>query len=164
MNMIARIYAAFFLISYCGPTAFAQDTVELRDGVANAHSQNTKGNPVSVVVRAAAPTADFPFRQGYRWGAETSRPESIVTAIEIGVGPNTVFVPLSSYADLANPRSISLQGKGPAYRLSISGGDASVAYEAVLTFTKSYVTRRRVMNSSFPDSAWEESRYSYTTR
>src|SRR5712691_6916897 len=131
-----RICVTFILVFLIAGTATSEDRVNLRDGVASTVKQDKKGNRVSVVIRAAVPSPSFPPYGGYRWGSEMRRPESIVTALEISVGKDTVFVPLSAYSDLTNPQSILLETEGRSYRVSILGGDASVAYEAVVVFTK----------------------------
>ena len=142
----------------------AQERVEIKEGRASVVKKDRNGRAVSATVRATAPQGAFPFTAGYRWGAETRQPQTIVAAVELNVGHNKVFVPLSAYADLANPVSVHLDTEKRPYRLSIEGGDASVAYEAQISFNGSFVLRRKVRNKSFPESAWEETQYSYNTR
>lgn len=159
-----RCWPALIVLLCSIGEALSQDRVDFRDGTATAVSRDARGNTITAKVQTAKLSIDFPFRKGYRWGAEIRRPATIVTVVEIRVGDREVFVPLSAYADLAEPRSISLQTVGKAATLSILGGDASVAYEAVLTFAESFVSKRRVHNRAFPDTAWEETKYSYTQR
>lgn len=142
----------------------AQERAEFRNGIATAVTKDANGRVVSARVRIAKPGADFPFTQGYRWGTEVRPPDAVVTAVHIRVGDREIFVPLSAYADLADPSSISIHVAPKSASLSIRGGDASTSYDATLTFAGSFVTRRVVRNRAFPESAWEETRYSYTVR
>jgi hypothetical protein len=156
-----RTSALLLILAAFSCDAFAADSARFENGLAKTAKRDQKGNAISVSVYATEYPKNFAFGSGYRWGTET-RPQSIITKIEITVGKDTLFVPLSAYADLANPTSILLDTSGKAFRLFITGGDASAAYEAILIFSRASVSKRRVANQVFPDSAWEQTTYSYT--
>jgi len=162
MGPMRRLLALFLALAPI--LGYADVEVPIKNGSATAVSKDKSGMPVAIVLRAEAPSTGFPFVRGYRWGTEVSSPEAVVTGLEIKVGKGEVFVPLSAYADLANPSSVRMDLASLPYRLHIRGGDASVAYEAQLIFTRRFVVRRRVANLSFPESAWEETRYSYNNK
>jgi hypothetical protein len=106
--------------------------------------------------------ASTPFRDGFRWGGEgTQAPVSLMTLIVVQVGPDKLYVPLSAYSDLGDPRRVSLNPAPLGFELLVSGGDAGAGYTAVLVFEKGWLTRRRVTHGEFPKQVWEETRYAY---
>jgi hypothetical protein len=62
-------------------------------------------------------------------------------SLQIMVDDKVIWIPYSSYADLGDMGSLTLQRFRQGYRLTIYGGDASVAYVAKLDFN-----RRRVLD------------------
>lgn len=109
-------------------------------------------------------TADSSFKEGFRWGGEdATAPPTLIASIVVRSGTDKLFVPLSAYSDLGDPRRISLKPTAAGFELAIAGGDAGVAYNAVLVFEKGWLTRRRVAHGEFPDEAWEETQYAYNT-
>lgn len=109
-------------------------------------------------------TGGSPFKEGFRWGGEDSvAPATLITSVAVQIGAEKLFVPLSAYSDLGDPRQISLKPNAAGFELTIAGGDAGVAYNAVLIFEKGWLMRRRVTHGEFPDQAWEETQYAYNT-
>ena len=130
------------------------------DGVATIteHVGNLK-----VIVKTSK-TASGLFKEGFRWGGEDAMaPMTLITSIVVQSGANKLFVPLSAYSDLGDPHRISLRISAAGFKLAIAGGDAGVAYNAVLVFEQGWLTRRRVAHGEFPDEAWEETKYAYNT-
>jgi len=71
-----------------------------------------------------------------------------------------LYVPFSSYSDLADPRTVELRLKGNNVELEIGNGDARHSYRAVLVFAKDrYLSGRRVVNSEMPEAARKETKY-----
>lgn len=131
-------------------------------GVATITEQGVGGDLIVTV--KTNKTAAGPFKDGFRWGGEGSMaPLTLITSIVVQSGADELFVPLSAYSDLGDPRRISLKTTATGFELVIAGGDAGVAYNAVLVFKKGWLTRRRVAHREFPDEAWEETRYAYNT-
>ncbi|MCC7634430.1 hypothetical protein [Stenotrophomonas rhizophila] len=132
------------------------------DGMATIDEHAT-GRGFKVTVKTSK-AADSLFKEGFRWGGEdTSAPPNLITSIVVQSGADKLFVPLSSYSDLGDPRRITLKPSATGFELAIAGGDAAVAFNATLVFEKGRLTRRRVAHGEFPDQAWEETRYAYNT-
>ncbi|WP_152979630.1 hypothetical protein [Stenotrophomonas daejeonensis] len=121
------------------------------------------GGDLKVTVKTSK-AADGLFKEGFRWGGEDAvSPLTLTTSIVVQSGAEKLFVPLSAYSDLGDPRRISLSANATGFELAIIGGDAGVAYNAVLVFEDGWLIRRRVTHGEFPDEAWEETKYAYNT-
>ena len=109
-------------------------------------------------------TDDSPYKEGFRWGGEgSSAAPTMITLVVVQRGAERLFVPLSAYSDLGDPRKIFLKSRTVGFELDIFGGDAGVAYNATLIFENGWLIRRRVAHGEFPDEAWEEPQYAYNT-
>ena len=95
---------------------------------------------------------------------EGAAPQASLSLVEAYWGKDQVFIPRSAYVDLGNPRAASIETVGRRFRLVISGGDAATSYTAMLLFEGGMIRNRKVVNSEFPDSAWEETVYSFTLK
>ena len=75
-------------------------------------------------------------------------PCSLTDAVEISVAGHPVFVPRSAFADLADINGAELHLIAPGrFRLALTGGDASEAYEANIVFDRHRVRERTVTAS-----------------
>ncbi len=95
------------------------------------------------------------------WGSDSSYhflPGTVIGNIHLWVGEDEIFVPLSSYGDLANPTEAYLQQSKGYYRLLIGGPDGALDYTATIDFNKVQVLRRSVHTGEDPKS-WEETTY-----
>ncbi|HVP77623.1 MAG TPA: hypothetical protein VMV04_06985 [Thermodesulfobacteriota bacterium] len=71
-----------------------------------------------------------------------------------------LYVPFSSYADLADPRRMELRLKGNNVELEIAGAGGGLSYQAVLVFANGrYLLSRQVVSSVMPKEAREETKY-----
>ena len=61
---------------------------------------------------------------------------SLITRVEVKVDANHTIVPLRAFLGLTDPRDVAIRrsGRGPAWTLTISGGDAATSYRAVMEF------------------------------
>ncbi len=162
---------AFLVLMFVGLSpAFAGDkthaamrdssSANFVDGVATI-TEHVAGGDLKVTVKTSK-TAGGLFKGGFRWGGEDAMaPLSLITSIVVQSGADKLFVPLSAYSDLGDPRRLSLKTSAAGFELVIAGGDAGVAYNAVLVFEQGWLTRRRVAHGEFPDEAWEETKYAY---
>lgn len=126
-------------------------------------TKHIAGGDIRVTIKTSK-TDGSPFKDGFRWGGEGSAvPLTLITSVAVQRGANNLFIPLSAYSDLGDPRQISLKPNAAGFELAITGGDAGVAYNAVLVFKKGWLIRRRVAHGEFPDQAWEETQYAYNT-
>ena len=106
----------------------------------------------------------MPYREGFRWGGEEAEaPATLVTLIVVQRDAKKLFVPLSAYSDLGNPRRVYLKGSVSGFEVRIAGGDAGTAYNASLVSDNEFLVRRRVTHGEFPGEAWEETHYAYNT-
>jgi hypothetical protein len=99
------------------------------------------------------------------WGAENTCPDTVVGALEVKVAGEPIFVPLSAFADLGNPRSVRIEsrkGKG-RFAIILTGGDAATSYSATLEFRDNLLSERVVRSGEFPDQAWGKTLYKFNT-
>jgi len=99
----------------------------------------------------------------WRWGAENTCPRSVVGAVEVKVSGGSIFVPLSAFGDLGNPRSARIEsrkGKG-RFAVVLAGGDAATSYTATLEFRDNLLSERLVRHGEFPDQSWENTLYKF---
>ena len=103
------------------------------------------------------------YRSSFGWGGdESSPPRLIIAAINVVMNDRKIFVPLTSYVDLGDPRKIFLEPfKNDELLLRIIGGDAAGSYKALLPFNTKFMVSRKVTSGKFPASIWEEERYSF---
>lgn len=122
------------------------------------------------VVRVAVLTqntpADFVHAHSYGWGGDDlTPPRWIVGGIKITRGKEQLYVPLSAYADLGEPRSLVAEpGKDGSFTLTLKGGDAGGSYSARLEFNNGELASRKVSSGEFPKDAWEETHYTFNHR
>jgi hypothetical protein len=107
-----------------------------------------------------------PYKSGWRWGAEASPlsealPLVAVTDLDVRYNGERIFVPLSAFADLANPHDLQLTQTPQGFSLKIVGGDAAVGYTARLDFSEDRILLRRVEHGEFPEVVWEEITFSF---
>lgn len=122
------------------------------------------GSRIEVTAKLLKTDAGFPFRAGWLWGSEDTAPASVISELAVMVDGTHLFVPLSAFVDLGDPRTIKVDRGDQQFTVVIKGGDAAASYTATLTFSDSKVLmRRRVEHGEFPEQAWEETRYTFNT-
>ena len=150
------------LLSFSIEPSFAEDGIFV-EGIAKASMALGASDLVSVSIEAVEPPNGYVFSKAYMWGGdEASPPKKIIKVITVLRNGQTIFIPLSAYADLGDPRKIIL-AKLPAhgFRLIINGGDAAGSYGAMLDFKKSDIFHRKVVSGEFPKQVWEETTFSF---
>ena len=153
-----RYFIACLLPLYTGSPVFGQAGDHSRKNL-SASLAEAKASAAVTVARGLPCIFD---PQAYGWGAENRCPDAVITAVVVEQGGRRLIVPLSAFADLANPHSISLAGKNPrSFSLRISGGDAATAYRAVLQFNATGLVSRRVESGEFPRESNEVTTYRY---
>lgn len=88
---------------------------------------------------------------------------AILKEITINVDGASVFVPRSVYADLLDPRDLSLHYEKPYFVLEIVGADGAEAYKMRAFFNSTAVKRRLIYSLLTPDEISEDTRYRQTT-
>ena len=132
-------------------------------GVAKASIALEKSDIARATVEAVNLPDGYPYSTKFMWGGdETSSPKKIIKTVTVLRSGQTIFIPLSAYADLGNPRKIILQKTSSQnFQLIILGGDAAGSYKAMLDFRKDEIFRRKVISGEFPKEVWEETTYSF---
>lgn len=149
-------------LSFFAVLSFAEE-VRFDGDIAKARLVLGYADRVDVSIETTEPPNNYAYVKAYTWGGdEASPPKKIVKSITIFRNEQSVFIPLSAYADLGSPRKISLQKlSASGFRLIISGGDAAGAYSATLDFKRNEITRRKVISGEFPKEVWEQTTFSF---
>jgi len=149
---IKYVWRAIFLICLpvCNACANGLEVVELIDG-----------REIKVQLFNSVPLSGS--CSGWRWGAEGVCPTMQISEITIDVDGKEIFIPRSAYSDLAAPTKIKLLpgNRNRGFDLIISGGDAALAFQAILSFSFNRILQRKVFSMEFKDKAWEQTRYSF---
>lgn len=121
--------------------------------------------PVNVKVLVSSYPNSQPCKasSSWRWGAENACPKTFISALEITAGGKALFVPLSAFVDLGNPRAVQIylrKGKG-SFAVVLTGGDAATSYSATLEFQSDHLNIREVHHGEFPSEAWERTHYKF---
>jgi hypothetical protein len=151
-----------FLFSFSIAPSFAADTT-FEGGIAKASIALGASDSVNASVETTEPPTNYAYSKAYMWGGDdTTRPKTIIKAIIVVRNGQTLFIPLSVYADLGNPLKISLEKLPPhGFRLIIRGGDAAGAYKAMLDFNQRDIYHRKVLSGEFPKEVWEDTTFSF---
>ncbi|MEW6108482.1 MAG: hypothetical protein AB1632_04830 [Nitrospirota bacterium] len=83
--------------------------------------------------------------------------------MEVKVGGESIFIPLSAFADLGNPRSVNIESGKRKNRFAVvlNGGDAATSYTARFDFRDNILSERVVRHGEFPDQSWEKTTYKF---
>ena len=152
------------LVAILGMLLVGSDVLASPPGKARleAQGQTADGVAIKTAVVTTAYSKAMPYgRNTLWWGAESTVPKTIVSTIEVQLGQKKLLVPLSAYGDLCNPTKASVTSTKRGFNITIHGGDAAASYEAVLVFEDGLIRRRKVASMEFPDTAWEETTYSF---
>lgn len=91
--------------------------------------------------------------------AGTTHPCSGVERLRITVNGRPLFVPVSSFFDLADLRNGQITFSGGHANLLLNGGDASESYSVKIQFNASRVLSRAVFSVSTPEEPLQETIY-----
>jgi hypothetical protein len=120
-----------------------------------------------VKVRALLTTVQEPqpckAASSWRWGAEDTCPKTFISALEVKAGDKPIFIPISAFADLGNPRTVRIEPckEKNCFVVTIVGGDAATSYSARLEFKNNLLIKRLVRSGEFPKDSWEETIYKF---
>lgn len=165
--MTRKMVLVTALLLSCSSASFREpQRVELLLGNARAELRGeiAGGKTLKVEIQASQYSSSFPYRTGWRWGVEGTEPKSVLTRLDVYLGQEPLFIPVSAYSDLANARTASLLVRGRTYVITINGGDAAGSYRAELHFDGAYIRKKRVVHGEFPDQAWEETTYAFNVQ
>lgn len=157
-----RTFTLLLVMVSAAVTAFAGTFIEKPLNVGVTKLEVSDAARKYLVLVTVVETNNFPYdRDGWRWGAEGNNPKEIISKIEVRVNGRQVFVPISAYLDLGNPRVIGGMVKNKELTLMIKGGDAATSYEARLKVGNEAVKHRKVVNGEFSIESTEETTYRY---
>lgn len=91
--------------------------------------------------------------------SQKCKPVMVIQKLDISVDGQQIFVPRSVFADLINPRWVSIELKNAVNVLFIDGGDGADSYFVHVYFDGQKIIRRALYSSLVPDKAVEETRY-----
>lgn len=131
------------------PIAQSEDTSLL------AVSDNMK---VSVLIRAATRNSESScvFQGGRRSNKKLT---TILHKLKISANEKALFVPLSVYADLIDPRQADIKIDGSEGILSIYGGDGSDSYFIRVYFDATKIYRRLYYSALIPNEPTQDTSY-----
>lgn len=143
-------------------TLLASQAVEAsaQDGAISARARNSRNDEV-VARLVVVDSTEAGHRSGWRWGSFGSSPSRIIEELKVVLNGKEIFVPLSAYVDLGNPKALNIEVDGEEFVIKIAGGETGESYVATLTVRDGYVTSRRVSSRAFPQEAWEATKYKY---
>jgi hypothetical protein len=119
-------------------------------------------NLVQVGLKQTTMDKDYPYEADLLWGFFTDTSSNyLLTSISIQDDGQSIEVPLSAYADLANVRFASIVPLPHGFCLNIYGGDTGTAYTAKLTFGSGVTLSRTIYDNEFPDQVNEKTSYSF---
>lgn len=167
--MIVRIFLSIVgIVSLLSVMPSYVSSADFIQGIAKLSSQLTDGSSVQVEVRTMKLTPQYPYKNAFMWGGdmrgrdEVLMPKTVITAMDVRINNEKIFLPLSAYSDLGNPYQVSLEKAERGFRLVITGrGGTATSYKAVLEFNHENIQRRKVTLDVFPDEVWEETVYSF---
>jgi len=101
-----------------------------------------------------------PYKNAQLWGAWGKTPTTVIALVAASRNKEPLYVPFSSYADLADPHTTEVWLKGNNVELEIAGAGGGDSYRAILVFAKGrYLSSRRVVSFVMPNDAREETKY-----
>lgn len=167
MNRLTISGLSHWLILFClivFGNVSAQPLVDVAsDGITRLSITLSNGKNVVVVLQQTKLSESFPYKHGMLWGADDMRlPQSILTLIDVQIGKDQVFIPVSAYSDLGEVKSVSLNTITHGFCLQLHGGDTAASYDAMLTFKYDYLHSKKVTLREFPRQRWESTAYSFT--
>lgn len=143
----------------------SSDITTFSNGIAKLESKY--GNSTLIIEVRTQKFSNFPYRETLMWGGylvepHNSHPKMFVASFTIEAGKKDIVLPLSAFADLADPYTISIEKKSKnGFDIKLLGSETSEAYEALFHFEGDHLKLRKVKNLEFPDEAWEETVYSW---
>jgi hypothetical protein len=159
---IITISNVIFFIIFMIPNSFhfeefVKDKIEINEILSD-------GTLIKIKVLRGSISSNFPYKGALMWGEGGDiniLPKTVILTIDIKLGQEKIFIPLSAYSDLGAPKQVSLVKELHSIKLIIRGSDAGGSYKAILVFENGYIIRRKVMHMEFPDEVWEETVYSF---
>ena len=153
-----------FLIGVLGllwsPVVRASATEDLILGPVSMMRVLSRGDTLRVTVTVVLQDTSVLWANRMWGGGEEDRLTRHVGTIEVTRHGKQVWIPLSAYADLGQPRTLDFLSVTQGLGFVIRGGETGTGYEARFYLKKGALSRRRVELGELRDDVWEETRYS----
>lgn len=168
--IFSRFLRVFLLLLFLPPfvsPVIAHDVLHALNptGSTEFSFNDVSGGPITVTVTQLKLDSSYPYRNALLWGGDIGRlPQSVVSAIQIQKGKETIFVPLSACGDLGDVKSVSFNPIARGFRVSLHGGNTAASYDATLFFEGGVLRRRDVRVRELPDERWEKTIYAFPRR
>jgi hypothetical protein len=138
------------------------ESTKLIDGVAQINSHTKNKELIKITVNTTKYSPKYPYQDGLLWGADLDvKPGSFISRIKIMIEKEQVYVPLSAYCDLAEPKMIELKTNLNSFSLIIYGGCTATSYKCELFFQNLTIKFKKIALGEFPDEVWEKIEYSF---
>ena len=151
------------LACICGAVCLARAGGTISSGAAVIRKHATiHGTRIEVAVHLLSEGSTIPYKGGF-WGAEDVQPHRVIQRlIATPADGLQLYMPLSAFADLADPDSVvfAKAANDSTFAFTLCGGRAPRKYRATLTCNQSRVLFRRVVDVRDPEDFWEETRFS----
>ena len=158
-NKIAPVLFIIVIIVICSCSSYAQEKARV-----NHIELNTTLDQIKVyVTKSTYPDSmECKSASSWRWGAENKCPNFYISEMLVSRDDETIFIPLSAFADLGNPKDVKVESHSKdGFSVVVIGGDAATSYTARLEFNKSVLVEKIVRHGEFPDEAWEKTKYKF---
>ena len=140
-------------------------SAQARNGATNDNEISAELGQVSVkvLVKSLPKLQPCDAASSWRWGVENACPRTIIGSVTIKAFGKPLFVPLSAFADLGNPRNVKVESRKEkeSFAVILKGGDAATSYSAILEFRNNILSERVVRHGEFPDESWEKTIYKF---
>ena len=142
------MWALLTLLLTAHPSAAQAQTAIPQSGSASvsAKSRKATANVTIHTVRIDSSNSAFPSD----WESDT-RAVTIVKDVNILIDNQSLNVPRSVFADLVDPREMSIRFEKGAFVLTVWGGDGADSYFVRVYFDMKGITRRMVYSLLIPD-------------
>lgn len=104
-------------------------------------------------VRIESSSGAFP---SVEWGAKAV---TLVQKLEISVDRKSLFIPRSVFADLLDPRLVSVEFEKGNFVLTVTGADGAESYFVRIYFDATQIKRRMLYSSLAPETLAEDTLY-----
>ena len=134
MNL-RRIYTVIVVVLIAIVHSAAAQPTALDSGRIAKTLKLPDGATFSVTVSVGKWRGD-PYKNAQLWGAWGKTPTTVISLVAASRSNESLplYVPFSSYADLADPRTVELRLKGNNVELEIAGAGGGLSYQAMLVF------------------------------
>ncbi len=158
MKALTAFSVAFAICFACSPI-FADVSGEEKSEL---NCKLSDGTIAKVEVLKKTIDASYPYNKADLWGIEIGADSNkIISYFKVEINGKRIFVPLSAYADLGNPRDVGIRPDVSKFDILINGGQNEKSYLAVITFDFIGLLSKKVSSAESAGEVWEETIYTF---